>query len=127
MGSIGKDYSVQEETSRIFQNEILNNALIPSLPPEIGEAGKLVQFTGNDRPSIPINWRFAESVSSMKAFEASMLNVLRARKYGSNFAEVKINTDHASLFFMTPFLTQAVGKNGEIVEVDAFKPKVMDE
>ena len=77
MGSVGQSaYSVPKEAQKVFEKEILNNPLIPSLPSEIKEAGKLVHFTGNDLPSIPINWRFAESVSAMKAFEASMLNVL---------------------------------------------------
>lgn len=100
MGSIGEHYSVQSETQDVFEKEILNNPLIPSLPPEIRDAGRLVHFTGNSSPSIPINWRFAESVSALKAFEASMLNVLRAKKYGAEFSEVNINTDHASLFIM---------------------------
>src|ERR1700759_608912 len=100
MGSVGESgYSVPKETKELFEKEILENSRIPSLPKEIKEAGKLVTFTGNDAPSIPINWRFAESVSALKAFEASMLNVIRSKKYGAKFSEVEINTDHASLFF----------------------------
>ncbi|KAK3707851.1 hypothetical protein LTR37_011853 [Vermiconidia calcicola] len=128
MGSIEETkYSVPAEAQKLFDREILDNPLIPSLPQEIKEAGKLVNFTGNDSPSIPINWRFAESVSAMKAFEASMLNVLRAKKYGTNFSEVSIDTDHASLFFMTPFLTQVIDSNGQLQDLDAFKAKRMED
>ncbi|KAF2169345.1 hypothetical protein M409DRAFT_36218 [Zasmidium cellare ATCC 36951] len=116
MGSVGETtYSIPKETKKIFENEILNNPLIPSLPSEIHEAGKLVHFTGNDAPSIPINWRFAESATALKAFEASLLNVLRIRKYKDQckLSEVEINTDHASLFVMSPFLAQVVEKDGK--------------
>jgi hypothetical protein len=122
MGSIGEStYSVPNEAEKIFENEILKNKLIPSLPSEIQEAGKLVRFEGNDLPSIPINWRFAESVAAMKAFEASMLNVLRSKKYGVKPSEVMINSDHASLFFMSPFLTQVIEKDGSKKDLNAFK------
>ena len=126
MGSVGEPtYSVPKETQKVFESEILNNPLIPSLPPEIQDVGKLVHFTGNDLPSIPINWRFAESVAAMKAFEVSMLNVLRSRKYGVQPSEVSINTDHASLFFMTPFLTKVIDANGKEQDLNAFKGKEM--
>lgn len=128
MGSIngttnGVSYSIPAEAEKILNNEILNNKLIPTLPAEIKDAAKHVQFKGNDLPSIPINWRFAESASALKAFEASMLNVLRRKKYGTNFDDVTIDTDHASLFFMTPFLTQTVGSKGEIVTLNVWDPK----
>lgn len=122
MGSIGdpSTYSVPQETNRIFHEGILNNRLVPSLPKEIQQAGSLVKFSGNDRPSLPINWKFAESAASLKAFEATMLNILRSRKYGVNLAEVEINTDHATLFVMTPFTTQVVTKDGEVKDYSAW-------
>ncbi|KAK3071672.1 hypothetical protein LTR53_008212 [Teratosphaeriaceae sp. CCFEE 6253] len=121
MGSIGKlSYSIPREAQKILKDEILNNPLVPNLPPEISDAGNLVSFTGNDLPSIPINWRFAESVSALKAFEASMLNILRSRKYQVAMSEVAINTDHASLFFMSPFLAKLIGDDGEAVQMNLF-------
>jgi hypothetical protein len=99
MGSMGETkYSVPEETTKLFNDHILKNALLPTLPAVINEAAQHVHFTGNDLPSIPINWRFAESISAIKALEASMLNVLRSKKYGVPLSDVEINTDHASLF-----------------------------
>jgi hypothetical protein len=41
---------------------------------------------------MPINWRFAESISALKGLEATILNVLLARKYGIEPQEVVINT-----------------------------------
>jgi hypothetical protein len=122
MGSIGetKGYSVPDEAAKLFENGILKNELLKSLPKEINDAGRLVHFEGSQLPSIPINWRFAESAAVMKAFEASMLNVLRAKKYGARMSEVTINTDHASLFFMTPFLTQVVTPEGTTKQLNAF-------
>ncbi|TKA33944.1 hypothetical protein B0A54_15124 [Friedmanniomyces endolithicus] len=126
MGSVGETtYSVPHETQKIFQSEILANPLIPSLPSEIKDAGNLVHFSGNDLPSIPINWRLAESISALKAFEASMLNVLRSRKYHVPMSKVDINTDHASLYVMSPFLTKAVGKDGKEAKINVFDAGTM--
>ncbi|KAM3425110.1 hypothetical protein BST61_g7074 [Cercospora zeina] len=99
MGSISASggYSVPKETQTIFDEGILNNPLLPALPEETKAAGKHVDFTGNDLPSIPITWRFAESAAALKGFEATMLNILRSRKYESPMSGVTINTDHASL------------------------------
>lgn len=121
MGSVGElSYSVPSETQQLFEKEILANKRIPPLPKEVAQAAKHVRFTGNDLPSIPINWRFAESVSALKGFEATMLNVLRSKKYNTGFADVTVDTDHASLFPMTPFLTQAVNDSGETEVFNAF-------
>ena len=127
MGSIGETtaYSVPKEAEKLFKEEILNNSRIPALPKEIKEAS--VHFTGNELPSIPINWRFAESAAAMKAFEASMLNVLRAKKYGAKMSDVEINTDHASLFAMSPFLTQIVGSDGKPQAINPFNASLMEE
>ena len=129
MGSKGEGagvYSAPEEAQKLFQAEILNNALVPELPAEIQVAGNMVQFSGNAKPSIPINWRFAESAAALKAFEASMLNVLRQKKYGADLAPVKIDTDHASLFFMSPFLARSI-ENGVLSEpISPFTPGALE-
>jgi hypothetical protein len=88
-----EDYSVPRETQQIFDKGILSNALIaPTLPTDIAECAKKVQFKGTDRPSIPINWRFAESISALKGLEAAMINVLLKRKYGIEPQEAVIDT-----------------------------------
>ncbi|KAH6668285.1 CoA-transferase family III domain-containing protein [Halenospora varia] len=99
-------YSVPLESERLLKNSILLNVLHKDLPDEAVEYGSLVRFEGSNNPSIPINWRFAESVASLKGFEAVMINVLLKRKYGVDPGEVVINTDHAQLFFMSALLVQ---------------------
>lgn len=111
----------------MFERGILKNPLIPKLPPEIFDAAKSVHFTGNVSPSIPINWRFAESVSALKGFEASMLNVLRKMKYGNEYSKVDINTDHASIFIMTMFAGFLVDTKGTKINFDPFRPHVLEQ
>lgn len=129
MGSVGEstlqNYSVPKEAQKLFEAGILNNPPLPTLPWEIKAAGKHVTFTGNDKPSIPINWRFAESAAALKAFEASMLNVLRIRKYKCKVSEVEINTDHASLFAMSPFLIKVL-KDGKEQDCHVFRAGDME-
>jgi hypothetical protein len=86
-------YSIPRETQKIFEDSILQNPLIAStLPKEIEECSKRIRFEGTDRPSIPINWRFAESVSALKGLEAAMVNVMLKQKYGVEPQEAVINT-----------------------------------
>lgn len=86
-------YSIPDETRRVFANGILNNPLIAStLPKGIVEAASKVRFEGSDKPSIPINWRFAESISALKGLEAAMINVLLQQKYRVEAQEAVINT-----------------------------------
>ena len=86
-------YSVPEETKKLFYEGILNNPLIkPTLPKEIEECAKKINFVGTDKPSLPINWRFAESISALKGLEAAMVNVLLERKYGVKPEKIVINT-----------------------------------
>ncbi|KAL1621126.1 hypothetical protein SLS54_005620 [Diplodia seriata] len=102
-------YSIPEETESIFREGILKNPLIAKLlPPEAQELAGNVRFEGSRLPSVPINWRFAESVSSLKALEATMVNVLLKRKYNVQPQKVTINTDHAQLFFMS-LITNTLG------------------
>lgn len=86
-------YSIPSETQSVFLNGILLNPLIAStLPKEIEECAKTVRFEGTDKPSIPINWRFAESISALKGLEAAIVNVLLKKKYGVEPQEAVINT-----------------------------------
>jgi hypothetical protein len=88
-----KGYSIPKETETVFHDGILNNKLIAStLPNEIAECAKTIRFEGSDKPTLPINWRFAESISALKGLEAAMVNVLLKRKYGMGPQEAVINT-----------------------------------
>ncbi|KAF2713518.1 CoA-transferase family III [Pleomassaria siparia CBS 279.74] len=108
-------YSIPKTTQQILQEGIFNNPLIaPTLPKEIQECAKTVQFVGNDKPSIPINWRFAESISALKGLEAAMINVLLKRKYNVEPQKAVINTDHAQLFVMS-VLFNTIDPEGEAI------------
>ena len=86
-------YSVPKEAQRVFHEGIFSNDLITKdLPAEVKKTARKVQFTGTDRPSIPINWRFAESAVALKALEASVIGALLKRKYGVEAPTVEINT-----------------------------------
>ncbi|KAJ4365453.1 hypothetical protein N0V95_000388, partial [Ascochyta clinopodiicola] len=108
-------YSIPQETQKVFDSGILNNPLIaPTLPDGIAEAAAKVRFEGSNKPSIPINWRFAESIAALKGLEAAMINVLLQRKYGFEAQEAVINTDHAQLFFMSALLN-TIDPDGEAI------------
>ena len=88
-----ENYSVSRETQNLFEHGILNNPLIaPTLPEGITEAASKVRFEGSPHPSIPINWRFAESISALKGLEAAFVNVLLQKKYGVEPQDAIINT-----------------------------------
>ncbi|KAF5337984.1 hypothetical protein D9758_014322 [Tetrapyrgos nigripes] len=95
-----QSYSVPAEAKKLLENELINNELHSSAPPEIHDAYKYIEFKGTDFPSIPINWRFAESIAALRGFEGAMLNVLLRKKYGISYQRVIVNTDHAPLIFM---------------------------
>ncbi|KAK7746560.1 hypothetical protein SLS62_009357 [Diatrype stigma] len=118
-------YSVPQEARKVFEDGIIHNPLMKDLPAELQSLSKCVRFEGSSKPSIPINWRFAESISAMKAFEATMLNHLITRKYQVEPSTITINTDHASLFIITPVLGQII-KNGKPVPMDPFSKEGLE-
>jgi len=99
-------YSVTEESRALLRDGILNNRLHNSLPSECKGLAEYVKFKGTAAPSIAINWRLAESVSSLKGFEAILINALLGRKYNEAPKEVVIDTDHAQLYFMSSLMLE---------------------
>ena len=85
-------YSVQAETKKVLEQGILNNPLHSDFPREIRDYAKFITFEGSSVPCIPINWKFAESVSSLKGLEGCFLNALLARKYKEAPKQITINT-----------------------------------
>ncbi|KAI9730902.1 MAG: hypothetical protein M1834_005620 [Cirrosporium novae-zelandiae] len=119
-------YSVPQEAASLFHDGILKNLLMANvLPPHLQELGKLVRFKGNALPSIPINWRLAESISALKALEATMVNWILERKYRREPVEVVIDTDHASLFFMSAPLARILDKDGTESPITTTNPKTL--
>ncbi|KAF5332065.1 hypothetical protein D9758_016258 [Tetrapyrgos nigripes] len=113
-------YSVPHESAKLLEHGIIHNPLhhglkgSEPLPAEISETLPYVKYEGSDLPLIPINWRFAESLASLKGFQACMLNVLLKRKYGMDYQEIVINTNHAQLFFQS-LLTIVVDPDGDAI------------
>ncbi|KAI1357860.1 CoA-transferase family III [Xylaria arbuscula] len=118
MGS-NTEYSVPHEARVIFEDGILKNPLHEHLPSDLANLAKYMHFTGSSRPSVPINWRFAESISALKAFEATMLSLLVSRKYNVEPSDVTINTDHATLFVMSPLVSKWLD-DGKPTQIDLF-------
>ena len=95
-------YNVQAETSKLFKKGILENPRIARhLPKDAITPYPPIKFVGSPVPSIPINWRQAESVSALHALEATLANVLLERKYGLPPQAVTIDTDHATLYIFS--------------------------
>ncbi|KAF5963418.1 alpha-methylacyl racemase [Fusarium coicis] len=117
MPDYNQDYSVPDEAAKVFREGILTNPLISKyLPPDTEACSAPVTFSGFPRPSIPLNWRVAESLAALKGLEATLINVLLKRKYGVEPQEAVINTDHAALFLLsTMFWT--LDPEGESLEV----------
>lgn len=86
-------YSVPSEANRVLHDGILKNPLIqPYLPKGWDQYANKVVFEGSDAPSIPINWRFAESVASLKGYEAVIVNAILAERYGHAPVDIHIDT-----------------------------------
>ncbi|KAK1216289.1 hypothetical protein PQX77_021098 [Marasmius sp. AFHP31] len=98
-------YSVPTQAAQLLKHGLIFNSLHQSCPAEVQDTYKLIEFRGADLPSIPVNWRLAESIAAIKGFEASMLNVLLRRKLGIEPPKIVIDTDHAQLFFMAPLIS----------------------
>jgi hypothetical protein len=105
MGSVlSTSYSVPDEARDLLYDGILNNPSMSDLPSDLCDLAKLVHFEGNATPSIPINWRLAESISALKALEATLVNAILKRKYSAEPVKVVINTE-VSLNFNEAYLT----------------------
>ncbi|OCT52283.1 putative alpha methylacyl-CoA racemase [Cladophialophora carrionii] len=100
-------YSIPAESEKLLSKALLENPKIAKdIPPEAKDFAPRIRFKGSNLPSIPINWRFAESAASLKAFEACIVAALVKRKYNVELTGAEINTDHAQLFFMSTLLWQ---------------------
>ncbi|CAA7257389.1 unnamed protein product [Cyclocybe aegerita] len=112
-------YSVPLEAHDLFWRGLINNPLHASAPKEMREAAEHVKLDGSPSPTLPIVWRFAESISAIKAFQASMLNVFLQKKYGVDYQDIRINTDHAQLFIMSVIVATVDPDGEKIAYIDA--------
>ncbi|OAL38854.1 hypothetical protein AYO20_02060 [Fonsecaea nubica] len=119
------EYSVPTEAEKVFRTGILQNPLITPYLPEGWEAlASTVSFEGSPSPSIPINWRFAESISALKAYEAVLVNAILKKKYNHDPVEVRINTDHAQLFFMSTLLWRLDPQGADLNALSILQPEL---
>ncbi|CAO3618655.1 unnamed protein product [Cunninghamella blakesleeana] len=114
-------YSVPKACEQLFQSAILNNEKI-KLSEEFKKLANKVKFEGTEEPSLPINWRYGEVASVLKAFEGLSMLYLIQNKYNTlknenNVAseedgekEVIINTDHAQGFLFSAMTIQIKDK-----------------
>lgn len=94
MADTSSSYSVPVEAANVFRNELLASPLTQKhlLDGLLEDYAHTVSFEGPDDPILPVNWRFAESMSALKALEAVYVNVILERLYGVAPQKVKINT-----------------------------------
>lgn len=86
-------YSVPKAAAEILQTGILQNPLLAAnIPANAAQFAQHIEFTGTSKPSLPINWRFAESISALKGLEAIWLNALLETKYKQGPVKAVINT-----------------------------------
>ncbi|KAE8168157.1 CoA-transferase family III domain-containing protein [Aspergillus tamarii] len=112
-------YSVPIEAAQLLRKGILQNPLLTSnIPSDASSIADYVTFTGNPNPNIPINWRFAESISALKGLESLWTNALLKAKYNHGPVKVEIDTDHATLFIMSTLLIDVVDENGKPANPD---------
>ncbi|KAK1255547.1 hypothetical protein MKX08_009542 [Trichoderma sp. CBMAI-0020] len=100
-----KPYSVVSEAANVLKDGILNHPqTVQHLISGLDKYADLISFEGSDNPSLPVNWRFAESIAALKGLESIYVNAILEKVYGVAPQKVKINTDHALLFIMSLML-----------------------
>lgn len=88
-----EEYSIPSEAAELLRKGILENPLLASNIPSNGRAlAAFVKYVGGEKPSLPVNWRFAESISALKGLEALWLNAMLKSKYDHEPVNIEINT-----------------------------------
>lgn len=104
-------YSVQEESHRILQENLLGDARL-GISRSIAEAAKKIEFTGGDsQPFVPSPCKMTESSSALTALVAASGSVVAADRYGIEHQEIEVNTDVATLFLESVLLPTINGQH----------------
>jgi hypothetical protein len=94
-----KPYSVVREAANVLKDGILNSPITAQhLISGLDKYADTVSFQGSDSPSLPVNWRFAESIAALKGLESIYVNAILDKVYGVAPQKVVINTLVAYLF-----------------------------
>lgn len=120
-------YSIPTECEKLLIDGLLDNPKISKdVPSEARAFASRIRFTGGNLPSIPINWRFAESAATLKAFEACIVSAFVKRKYHVELAGAEINTDHAQLFFMSTLVWQIHPDTDHVITTSKNQKAIFD-
>lgn len=112
-GDIAGHYSVIDQSYALLRSGILEAPHVARLlPKDAAVYAEKIKFVGSPAPTIPVNWRFAESIAVLKATEGIMINALLMAKYGLEAQEIVIDTDHAQLFILSCLLTSISAEDG---------------
>lgn len=123
-GQRSKDYSIQDESYRLLSSALLDHPLYSrNLPRRAKEFASRIRFTGSQLPCIPVNWRFAESVATLKALEGMFTNTPLVGKYNVEPEAIEITNDHAQLFNIFCLLTSVSADGAASVESTGFDAK----
>lgn len=88
-----ESYSVPEEAASVLDAGIIHNPLlVGNVPENAASLAQNIKFSGSRKPNIPVNWRFAESISALKGLEAIWLNALLELRYNALPVDIEINT-----------------------------------
>ncbi|KMO99979.1 CAIB/BAIF family protein enzyme [Coccidioides immitis RMSCC 2394] len=103
-------YSVPQQASKVFREGILGSPRTSQHLIDDLEKYDTVVFEGSQDPIVPVNWRFAESVSALKALEAT---------HPYSCGKVYQHSDHATLFLLSIPLwsLDPEGKNISFVDI----------
>jgi len=86
-------YSIVDEAVKVFRKSILENPLVKQhLVEGLEKYADPISFAGSPKPVLPVNWRFAESVASLKALEGTYVNAILDKVYGVPQQNAVINT-----------------------------------
>lgn len=96
-----KPYSVVSEAANVLKDGILNHPqTVQHLISGLDKYADSISFEGSENPSLPVNWRFAESIAALKGLESIYVNAILDKVYGVAPQKVKINTLVAHLPFI---------------------------
>ncbi|CRG89149.1 Secretory phospholipase A2 receptor [Talaromyces islandicus] len=112
-------YSVPQETYKVFREGILRSPRVKQHLLDDLEKYANISFEGSPDPILPVNWRFGESISSLKALEATYINAILDKLYGVPVQKATISTNHGILFIMSVLLwsLDPEGRNVSFAEI----------
>jgi hypothetical protein len=109
--NIDKDYSIQEESERIFRNVLLTDQSL-HLPEGIRDLANRTKFDANaiSEPFLPTPVKMTQSITALWALGATIANFICKERYELD-QDVVIDSDAASLFLMSSAVAKVNGRD----------------